>query len=66
MMEDLLPITLDDMIHEVRREQAMRRDVYPKLKANAGRNKHNQLDRQFDVMQAVLEHLEAERQGSAQ
>jgi hypothetical protein len=60
-MADLLPVTLDDMIAEVKRELAMRAEWYPKWKANAGRNKRNQMDRQWDVMEAVLQHLEAER-----
>lgn len=60
-MPDLLPITLDDMIAEIKRELAMRAEWYPKWKANAGRNKRNALDRQWDVMEAILKHLEGER-----
>ena len=56
-MPDLLPITLADKIAELERELAMRREWYPKWKANAGRNKRNAMDRQYDVMEAVLEHL---------
>ena len=58
-MADLLPITLDDMIVEVRRELRMRATLYPKWKADAGRNKRNQLDRQWDAMEAVLKYLKA-------
>lgn len=57
-MAELFPITLDDMIVEVRRELRMRTTLYPKWKADAGRNKRNQLDRQWDVMEAVLKYLE--------
>ena len=57
-MPDLLPISLDDMIEEVRRELRMRATLYPKWKADAGRNKRNQLDRQWDTMEAVLKYLE--------
>lgn len=60
-MADLPPVTLDEMYTEVRRELDMRARLYPDWKKNAGRNKRNQLDRQFDVMQAVLDHLQAER-----
>ena len=60
-MPDLLPVTLEDMIIEVRRELRMRATLYPEWKRNAGRNKRNQMDRQFDVMNAILEHLEKER-----
>jgi hypothetical protein len=65
-MPDLLPVTLDDMIQEVKRELAMRERLYPQWKRDAGRNKRNQLDRQWDVMEAVLQHLEAERDGMAE
>lgn len=57
-MPDLLPISIDDMIEEVRRELRMRATLYPKWKADAGRNKRNQIDRQWDVMEAVLKYLE--------
>jgi hypothetical protein len=64
-MPDLLPISLEDMIAEVKRELAMRERLYPEWKKTAGRNKRNQLDRQWDVMEAVLQHLEAERDEAA-
>jgi hypothetical protein len=60
-MPDLLPVTLDDMIAEARRELEMRARLYPEWKAKAGRNKRNQMDRQWYVMEAILQHLEEER-----
>lgn len=63
-MPDLLPISLDDMIEEVRRELRMRATLYPKWKADAGRNKRNQIDRQWDVMEAVLRYLEEHNERS--
>lgn len=57
-MADLYPVSLDDMIAEVRRELRMRATLYPKWKADAGRNKRNELDRQWDRMEAVLKYLE--------
>jgi hypothetical protein len=56
-----LAITLDDMIAEVRRELAMRRNVYPQRQRNAGLALRNQIARQYDVMEAILNHLEEER-----
>jgi hypothetical protein len=50
MPELLVPITLDDMIVEVERELALRREWYPRLKANAGRNKRNAMDWQYDYL----------------
>jgi hypothetical protein len=61
-MPDLLPITLDDMIGEVRRELEMRARKYPEWKVNASRNVRNRMDRQYDVMEAILKHLERERE----
>lgn len=60
-MPDLLPVTLDEMIQEVRRELDVRARLYPEWKSKAGRNKRNQMDRQFDVMEAILKHLEQQR-----
>ena len=62
-MPDLLPVTIDDMIVEVRRELEMRSRLYPQWKVTAGRNKRNQMDRQWDVMEAILKHLEGQRDG---
>jgi len=61
----LYPVTLDDMIAEVKRELAMRAVWYPRWKVNASINKRNQMDRQWDVLEAVLRHLEAERDEAA-
>lgn len=58
MQRDLYPVTLDDMIAEVKRELEMRARLYPQWKLNAGNNKRNQMDRQWDVMEAVLRFLE--------
>ena len=64
-MPDLLPISLTDKIAEVERELAMRREWYPRWKANAGRNKRNVMDRQYDVMEAILnDYLEQQRDGA--
>jgi hypothetical protein len=57
-MPDLLPVTLPDMIQEVKRELEMRARLYPEWKRTTGRFKRNQLDRQWDVMVAILKHLE--------
>jgi hypothetical protein len=57
-MSDLFPeVTPDEMIAEVEREIAMRRQVYPRLQANAGRSKVMEMDRRLHVMLAVLETL---------
>lgn len=63
-MPDMLPISLDDMIAEVRRELGMREKLYPEWKREAGRVKRNRLDHQYEVMEAVLHHLEGERDGT--
>ncbi len=60
-MADRLPVSLDDMIAEIERELAMRARLYPEWKKTAGLNKRNQMDRQWDVMEAVLKHLQEER-----
>lgn len=64
-MSDLLPVTIDDMIEEVRRELKLRQRLYPQWQRDAGRNKRNMMDRQYHVMNAVLLHLEAQRGGTA-
>jgi hypothetical protein len=58
MQRELLPVTLDDMIAEVKRELEMRAHWYPQWKAKAGIVKRNQMDRQWDVMEAILKFLE--------
>lgn len=59
-MTDLFPVTLVEMIEEVRRECAMRRQVYPRLIAEKKMNRRH-ADRRIDVMDAVLRLLEASR-----
>ena len=59
-MPDLLPVTLDDMIAEVARECRKRREVYARATAD-GRMNRRKADRQIDVMDAVLAHLEQEK-----
>jgi len=59
-MADLLPVTLDDMIREVRRECQKRREVYGRA-TSAGVMNRRTADRRIDVMDAVLDHLEKER-----
>jgi hypothetical protein len=56
-MADLFPVTLDDMIEEVRREAKMRREVYHRLVQDRKMNKRI-ADRRIDVMDAVLRYLE--------
>ena len=62
-MPDLLPISIDEMIQEVERELEMRSRLYPEWKRNAGRNKRNAMDRQWDRMEAVLKTLKELRDG---
>lgn len=59
-MPDLLPVTLDDMIEEVARELRLRARFYAE-RVRTGRMNRRRADRQFDVMEAVLKHLEEER-----
>lgn len=54
------PITLDDMIDEVRRELVYRQRVYARLVAEQKMNSR-QRDRRIDVMEAVLAHLRTDR-----
>jgi hypothetical protein len=56
-MPDLLPVTIDDMIAEVSRECRKRREVYGRA-VHDGRMNRRKADRQIDVMDAVLVHLE--------
>jgi hypothetical protein len=60
-MSDLYPVTLEDMIAEARRELEMRRTVYARMRNGSGVARRAIFDRQFDVMAAILRHLEAER-----
>lgn len=52
MSDDLLPITRNDMIAEIRREIAMRQRAYPRWVA-AGKMSANKSRRQIAVMQAI-------------
>jgi hypothetical protein len=54
---DLYPITLIDMIEEVRRELRYREQVYSRA-CREGRMNRKLADRRIDVMTAVLQHLE--------
>jgi hypothetical protein len=57
-VDDLLPVMVEDMIAEVRRECAMRRQVYGRLVADRKMNKRL-ANRRIDVMDALLAYLEA-------
>lgn len=61
-MGDLLPypVSIDDMIEEVRRECQTRRYVYGRA-CSEGRMNRRLADRRIDVMDAVLQRLERER-----
>lgn len=59
-MSDLFPITLQEMIEEVAREGIKRRQVYPRLVAEKKLNRR-MADRRIDIIDALLEHLKAER-----
>lgn len=59
-MAELFPVTLEEMISEVRRECTMRRRVYTDLVAH-GRMNRRQADRRIDVMDALLAYLEERR-----
>ena len=63
-MPDLYSVSLDDMISEVRRELEQRSRLYSEW-ARTGRANKRRLDRQYDVMEAILTKLEAERDGMA-
>jgi hypothetical protein len=59
-MPDLLPVTLDDMIAELRRECRMRREVYARATSD-GRMNRRAAARRIDVMDATLAYLEQRR-----
>lgn len=63
-MPDLLPISLDEVVHEVRRTLEVRQRRYPEL-VRSGRVNKRQLDRQNAVLEATLETLEREQQAAA-
>lgn len=56
-MDDLLPITLQDMIIEARRELALRQAVYARL-TGAGRMSVSAAGRRIALMQAIIATLE--------
>jgi hypothetical protein len=56
-MPDLLGITLDTMIAEMRRECQMRRQVYGRLVADHKMNRRL-ADHRIDVADAILAYLE--------
>jgi hypothetical protein len=58
MSDDLLPITLDDMIAELRRELRVRLKVYPKL-VRDGRLTQTKAQRQVSMLEATIDKLEA-------
>ena len=59
-MSDLFPVTLDDMIHEIERELALRHRVYPRWVA--GKNlQQRQADRQIAILMVLLDKLKKER-----
>jgi hypothetical protein len=59
-MPDLLPVSMEEMIEEVRREAAMRRRVYSDL-VTKGRMNRRLADRRIDIMDALLAYLEQRR-----
>lgn len=58
-MSDLLPITLQDMITELRRELRTRQRVYLRL-IQTGKLQPHIAERQMGVLEAIIEHLEKE------
>jgi hypothetical protein len=63
MSGGLFPIELRDMIEEAERELKMRGQVYTRA-ASEGRMNRRTADRRIAVMRAVLENLEAQRDGT--
>jgi len=55
MFDDL--VTIDDMIHEIRREIEMRRGAYPKW-IKLGRLNPDQAARRILILERVQHHLE--------
>lgn len=60
-MTDLYPVTLEDMIAEVRRELTIRRQVYGQA-CREGRMNRRRADYRILMMDAVLQRLEGERE----
>jgi hypothetical protein len=61
MVADLLGVTLEDMLAEVEREIAMRHRMYPQWKRKASNAMRARMDRQLEVMTALLDYLEQRR-----
>jgi hypothetical protein len=55
------PVTIDDMIEELRRELVERARMLPIWKRNSGSARRNMLDRRHDILAAIVDHLEEER-----
>ena len=64
-MPELFPVTLEEMIAEVRRELHMRQRVYTDMVAH-GRMNRRQADRRIDVMAATLAYLEKQQAPAAE
>lgn len=62
MSADLFAVSLDVMIDEVRREIALRRNVYPRLIHNDRMSSRTAV-RRIEIMEALLAKLLAERGG---
>jgi len=60
MTTDLLPITLDEMIAELRREVEMRHRVFPR-QVQAKLLKAETADRRIAILEALITKLEGER-----
>jgi len=60
---DLLPVSREEMIAEVKREIEFRRRVYPRQVAT-GRMSQRNAERHIEVMTAVLALLEESRHGN--
>lgn len=59
-MQDLLPISLDDMIAEAEREIVLRNRVYPRW-VSAGQIAPAKAERQLRVMKAIASELRRQR-----
>jgi hypothetical protein len=59
-MSDLFPITLPEMINEIKREIAMRERMYPTW-VRAKTLASDKADRQLAIARAILKNLEAQR-----
>jgi hypothetical protein len=50
-------ITLDEMVKEMARENALRRNLYPQWKQKASEKRKAQYDRQLAISEAIEKHL---------